>query len=116
MELLLQLRLQVLAFDTSVAALAHRAVELVVVPLAVRVVIDNVEVSGLERLLTSFAHEAVFMVAAGETAIGGADRLSLDDLSTTSTFAFVCSRWASNRIRHIRALKGRCWRRWSVQR
>ena len=115
MELLLQLRLQVLAFDTSVAALAQRAIKLVVVPLAVRVVFDDIEVGGFKRFLARFAHKALFVVAAGQTAVGGANGLSLDELCTTSAIAFVCGHWASNGIHNIRLLKRGSWRCWSVQ-
>lgn len=64
-------RLQVLAFDAAVAAVAQGAVLLVVVLLAVRVVVDDVEVGGGEGLLAGFAGEAGLVPAAGQPSVCG---------------------------------------------
>ena len=71
-------RLKVLALDAAVAALAQRAVLLVVVVLAEGVVVDDVEVCGREGLRAGAADEAGFVPAAGQAAVGGFDGFAFD--------------------------------------
>lgn len=76
--LILRLGLNILAFNTLAAAVAHRAVLLVVVLLAVRLVVDDVEVSVREGLVAGLASEAGFVPAACEAAVGRLDGFAFD--------------------------------------
>lgn len=89
MEFLLQLRLQILPLDASIARLAKRTVQLVVMPLAVWVVVQNVEVCRLKGLFARLAHEALFVVSARKSTVRRADGFTFDDLATTSAVSFV---------------------------
>ncbi len=62
MELLLFLRLKILTFDSSITGLTDGIIELVIMTLAVRMVLDHIEICCLKRLLTSHAHEAYSLV------------------------------------------------------
>ena len=78
-------RLQVLPLDAAMAAVAQRAVRLVVVLLAVGLVADDVEVGGGEGLGARAAREAGFVPAACQAAVGGFHGLAFDDLAAAST-------------------------------
>ena len=56
---------------------------------AVGVVVHHVKVCGLERRLTRFAYETLFMVVPSEPAVRGADRFAPNELSAASTVALV---------------------------
>lgn len=73
-----RLVLEVLALDAPSAAPAEAAVQLVVVQLAVRPVVQDVKGRRRERLLAGGADETRFVVAAGEAPVGARDRLALD--------------------------------------
>lgn len=88
MELLAPLRLQILALDPAVAGGAARVVELVVVPLAVRRVVDHVEGRGGEWGGAGPAHEALLVVPAREPAVGGGDGFARDGLVAALAVAF----------------------------
>ena len=62
--------LEILSFDAITAASTQTAINLVIVSLAVRFVVVNVELGGLEWLATGCAYEARLMVASSKTAIG----------------------------------------------
>lgn len=70
--------LEVLAFDTVVAASAETSVELVVVALAVRSVLVDVEGGGGEGLATGRADETGFMVASRQTAVRAGNGFACD--------------------------------------
>ena len=97
MELLLHVRLEIFAFDTLVARLAQRTIELMVVACAERVVINDVEIIGGEGLVAGFADEALLVVSTREPTIGRADRLAPDDLATATAISFVARRHPSGR-------------------
>ena len=61
--------LQILALDTFAATLAHRAVLLVIVLLAIRLVVDDVEIGGREWLFAGLADKALLVPATGQAAI-----------------------------------------------
>jgi hypothetical protein len=69
MELLLPCRLQILAFDTLIARLAHTAIEFVVVSLAVWGIVDHVEGCGSEGLGTGLANETLFVITPSQTPV-----------------------------------------------
>lgn len=77
-------RLEVLAFDAAVAAVAQRAILFVVVLLAIRVVVDDVEVRGGEWLFTRSAGEACFVPSASQASIGCLDGFAFDDLAAAT--------------------------------
>lgn len=87
-ELLAALALEVRALDAAVAGLAHAAVELVVVSLAVGRVVDHVERRRLEGLRARAAHEALLVVAARQTAVGRGDGFALDGEAATFAVTF----------------------------
>jgi len=62
MELLGLLGLKVRPFNTTVAVSAQRVVELMVVVLAVRIVVNNVKVGSRERRTAGLADETVLVV------------------------------------------------------
>jgi hypothetical protein len=70
MELQALIRLEVLALNTAIARAAERAVELVVVLLAVGSVVEHVKLRGGEGRAASAANEALLVVAACETPRG----------------------------------------------
>lgn len=78
MVLLGGLVLQVLAFDAHAAAAAEAAVELVVVELAVRSVVDDIEGGGREWLRARRADEACLVVSAGKSPVGARYGLARD--------------------------------------
>lgn len=63
--------LQVLALDAGMAGGTQGSIALVVVLSAVRAVVQNIEVSRLERRMTLETDKAAAVIAAGETAVGG---------------------------------------------
>jgi hypothetical protein len=67
----------ILTLDTAVAAVADGSVLLVIVALAVRLVIDDIEVSSRKRFVTRSTDKASFVPATREASIRGLDRLSL---------------------------------------
>lgn len=64
-ELLPPVSFEVLAFNTAVTSLAQGSIERVVVLLAVRRIVENVELGARERVLTGATHETLFVIAAG---------------------------------------------------
>lgn len=83
------IRLEILALDPAIALFAHTPIELVVVALAVRRVLEDVEFCGCEGRLTGRAAETLFMVAASQAAIGGFDGFPVDLRSAGAAFAFA---------------------------
>ncbi len=69
MEFRFLFRLQILAFDASIAVLAEGIVQLVVMSSAVWMVMHDVEVCCLEWRLASLAHKALLVVATGKSPI-----------------------------------------------
>jgi hypothetical protein len=65
MKLLTRIGLQILAFDTTITGTAKGSVEPVVVMLAVRCVLENVEFCGREAVATCSANETGPVVASG---------------------------------------------------
>lgn len=63
--------LQILSFDAQVAAVAERAVGFVVVLFAVGLVVDHIEICGLEGFMASFADEAFFVPTSCQSAVSG---------------------------------------------
>ena len=63
-ELLAPICLQVLAFDSTIAALAQGSVECVVVLLAIRRIVEDVEFGTGKRILAGAAYETFLVVAA----------------------------------------------------
>ena len=74
--------------DAVVADAAERAVQLVVVVVAEREVVEHIELRRLERLPARLAHEAGPVVASGETAIGRGDGFADYLLAAATTGAF----------------------------
>lgn len=97
MELLV-VCLDVLSLDASIAVRAQRMIELVVVPVAIWIVAQNIEVHGGKRLFTRLASETLLVPASCQPAIGGAHGFTDDHVTTTSTFAFMIgsssSKWS----------------------
>ena len=69
MELLLLFCLEVLAFDASIASLAQRPVQNMVMLCAIWMILNDVEVCCGERLGARFANKTVLMITARETSI-----------------------------------------------
>ncbi len=88
MEFLLPLTFEILAFDTFVAGLANAAIQFVVVPLAVRRVVDYVECRSLERLLAGLADETVLVIPPSQATVRRGYRFPLDGLATSFTISF----------------------------
>jgi hypothetical protein len=65
--------LEVLPFDTAIAPSTDGAVELVVVPLAVRRVVQDIEFCAGEGGLTGLAYETFLVVPSSEPAVGSFD-------------------------------------------
>lgn len=65
--------LDILSFDTAIAASAERTIEGVVMERAVWMVVVDVEVSSRKWLATGFAVEAFLVITTCETAICRAD-------------------------------------------
>jgi hypothetical protein len=76
--MILRLGLEILTLDPTTTAEAQRAVLLVVVLLAVGVVFYDIEISVREGLLAGLAHEAGFMPATREVAVGCFDGFAFD--------------------------------------
>jgi hypothetical protein len=76
--------LEVLSFNATVAARAQRSIGFVIVVLAVRLIVDDIEIRSSERLLAGTAGEALLVPSACKSAIGGFDGLSLDRLVATT--------------------------------
>lgn len=106
-------RLEILPFNTAVTSGAKRTVRFVVVMLAVRLIVDDVEVGSSEWLRTGAASKALLVPTTGQATVCGFDRLSLDGLIATATDrpdTRCC--WATNRWRTGR-VRSRWWeRRW----
>lgn len=103
--------LEVLAFDSVVAAGAQGAVGFVVVVLAEWLVVDHVEISSGERLRAGTAREALLVPATGEATIGSFNGLSFDSLvATTTDRSNAWSRRAADGGRGT-MLMWLCWRR-----
>lgn len=66
---LLHIRFNVLPFDTSVAVLAQRAIKLMIVSVAIRVIAKNVKVCGRERSPASLADKAIPVIASRELTV-----------------------------------------------
>jgi len=88
-KLLARVGLEVLSLDSTVAPLTQGAVQLMVVMLAVRVVINNIKVGRLERLLACFANETRFVPTSSESAVSSLDGFAGDELSTAAAVASV---------------------------
>lgn len=66
-------RLKVLALDAFVTRIADRAILLVVVLFAIRVIVNDVEVCRSEWLLTGFAYETGLVPSSRQAAIRSLD-------------------------------------------
>lgn len=66
---LLRIRFNILPFDTSVAVLAQRAIELMIVSVAIRVIAKNVKVCRSERSSASLADKTVPVIASREQTV-----------------------------------------------
>jgi hypothetical protein len=88
MELLLPRRLQILPLNASVTREAARVVQLVIVPLTVRRVVDHVEGCRGKGLAARPAHETLFVVASGQTPVSGGDGFAFYGLAAAFAVAF----------------------------
>lgn len=104
MELLLAVCFQILSFDSLVTSLAKGSVKLVIMLLAIRKVIYNVEICRLKWCAACLANKTLFMVAASKATVSGFDGFAYYRLRTTSTFPFTGSRSTSF---HSRARRSR---------
>lgn len=73
MEFLPPICLEVLAFNASIAVGTERTVLLMVMASAVRIIVVNVEVGGLEGSPTGLADEALLVVTTSELSIRRTD-------------------------------------------
>ena len=73
MELQLPICLDIVTLDPTIALRAHRPIELVVMPAAIRTVAQDVKVHGLERLPACLAYETVLVPAPCQASVGRAD-------------------------------------------
>lgn len=96
---------QVLALDALGTGAAKASVQFVVMPRAVRLVVENVELSGAERFLASSADEASLVVLARESTISRRDTLALDRQAARLAIA-------SARLSRALALRRRNTWRW----
>ena len=85
--------LNVETLEAAITAFAHRAVELVVVPAAVRMVVEHVKVGRLKRFFAGLADEAWPVIVAGQASIRRANRFTDDDLAAASAVAL--STWSA---------------------
>lgn len=90
--LLLRICFNILPFNAAVAVHAQGAIELVIMSVAIRIIAKNIEICGRERRSACLADKAGPVIASGELAVLGTDRLSFNYFSTTSAVAFVGSR------------------------
>jgi hypothetical protein len=95
MELLLRVCLEILPFDTAVAGIAERPVELVVMMLTIRRIVVDIELCCWEAVTTCSANETRPVIAPGQTARGVFDRSANNGLGTAATVAFggLCAKF-----------------------
>lgn len=90
MEFSASINFQILAFDATVAATADGPVELVVMALAVRRVVENIKLCCWEWVTTCPTCEALLVVAPSDASRGVLDRFPHDRLRTSTTIALAC--------------------------
>lgn len=102
-------RLKILPFDARVAGLTQASVRLVIVLLAVRRVIYDIEVCGSKGLSAGHANEARFMPAASESAVGSLDRFACYGCVATTTSGLDIGGAARRRAWAYGILRDRRW-------
>lgn len=90
-EFLTRICFEVLAFNTAVAGVAQGSVELVVMSLAVRRVLEDVELGCGEGVGTFSADKAVLVVPPSKATRRVLDRLSYNGLGATAAVALASS-------------------------
>lgn len=105
--------LEILPFDTAMAARTERTIRFVVMVLAVGLVVDDIKVSGSKWLCAGTASEALFVPATRQSAVGGFHRFALDGLVASTTHrpdAWGC--WATNSRRFGVGVRRWWWESW----
>ena len=89
MELLTSVCLQVLTFDTAIAGIAERPIELVVMVLTIRRIVVDIELCSREAVTACSANETGSVIASGQAARGVFDGFADNGLGTAATVALA---------------------------
>lgn len=90
-EFLVPLSLEILPLNSPVAAYADAPIQLVIVALAIRRIVDHVEGCGLEWLGAGGANETFLVVSTSEPPISRRDRFPSDGFAATFAVTLLCS-------------------------